>query len=144
MATKSFAALIDRCRRDHHAWVNGDASGYHLSDGGVVLGAFGGAAGGAALAAGQQAAASHFVSGSGTIEVVDGGRGGDVAWLVMIERAIVRFRQRSEPQRWELRVMRCFAVATSSGVGYIVTLTRWLSVMASTTCWPSSANDQRS
>ena len=28
------AALIDRCRRDHDAWVNGDASGYDMSPAG--------------------------------------------------------------------------------------------------------------
>ena len=138
------AALIDRCRRDHLAWVNGDASGYDLSDGGVVLGAFGGAAAGAALAAGQRAAASQFESGSGTIEVLDGGRGGDVAWLVMIERATVRFRQHGDRSLGSCASPRCFAVATSSGVGYIVTLTRSSSVTASTTCWPSSADDSRS
>ena len=112
------AALVDRCRRDHHGRVNGDASGYELSNGGVLLGAFGGGAAGTALAAGQHAAASQFESGSGAIEVLAGGRGGDVAWPVMIERATVRFRQHSEPQRWELRVTevsRCRARELASG-----------------------------
>ena len=81
------STLIERCRGDHHAWVNGDASGYDLADGGIVLGAFGGAAAG---------------------PVLDGGRSGDVARLVMIERATVQFRQRGGSHRWELRVTEVF------------------------------------
>ena len=74
-----------------------------------MLGAFGGAASGPVLTAGQQAAASQFQSGSGTIEVLDGGRSGDIEpRLVMIERATVQFRQRRGSQRWELRVTEVF------------------------------------
>jgi hypothetical protein len=31
-----------------------------------------------------------------------------IAWLVMIERALVNFAGRSEPARWELRVTELF------------------------------------
>lgn len=64
---KTLAGLIDRCRRDHQAWINGDASGYEMSDDGVVLGPFGGAASGVLLTSGQQAAVRLFESGTGRL-----------------------------------------------------------------------------
>ena len=83
-------------------------SGYEMSEGGVILGAFGGAVSGESLAAGQRLAASLFEFGTGTVEVLEGGRSGDLAWLVMIERATVRFRDHAETHPWELRVTEIY------------------------------------
>jgi ketosteroid isomerase-like protein len=102
--------LIERCRRDHHAWINGDASGYAFErEDDTIMGPFGGVGVGASsLTPVQQRVAARFESGSGEIELVRGGVSGDVAWLAMIERASVRFAGRTEPHRWELRVTEIF------------------------------------
>lgn len=34
--------LLDECRRDHDAWINGDGSRYGFPDDGTILGAVGG------------------------------------------------------------------------------------------------------
>jgi hypothetical protein len=36
------AELLERCRRDHAAWINGDGSPYALPENGSILGAVGG------------------------------------------------------------------------------------------------------
>lgn len=107
------AALLERCRADHHRWINGDASGYQLPDDGTILGAVGGVGrGGAATAGIQQAVASQWQEGRGEVELVNGGVSGDVAWLAMVERAEVRFDDAvgagSGPHRWDLRVTEVF------------------------------------
>ena len=104
------AALTDRIRADHVAWVNGDCSGYEFSDEtSTILGAFGGAGVGAAVATpGQRRAVQQFESGTGDLEVLNGGVSSGVAWLVLIERASVKFRDRPEPVRWDLRVTEVF------------------------------------
>jgi ketosteroid isomerase-like protein len=105
------AALFERCRRDHAAWINGDMSGYTpLPDEATIMGAFGGSL------TSEQAAArgvqspfrSPFEHGSGDVELVSAGVSGDVAWLVMIERASVMFTGHEQSRRWELRATELF------------------------------------
>ena len=79
--------LLARCRRDHAAWINGDASGYVLPDDASLMGAMGGTSrGGERMAQRQRYASSMWESGSGDVELVAGGVHADVAWLVMIEQ----------------------------------------------------------
>jgi len=73
------------------------------------MGAFGGTTrGGGMTATRQRVGNSRWESGTGTVELVAGGLSGEVAWLVMIERASVKFIDRAEPARWELRVTELF------------------------------------
>ena len=110
-ATDVLEALVDRCRRDHHAWINGDASMYALPDDGSIMGAVGGfALGGEATSARQRDVARQWRRGEGHVEFVNGSVAGDVAWLALIERATVEFA--AEPdgssRRWDLRVTEVF------------------------------------
>jgi hypothetical protein len=101
--------LFTRCRADHAAWINGDPSGYTIPEDGTLMGAFGGVThGGEAVGGRQRSAASLWESGTGDVELVDGGVVDGVAWMVMIERASVRFAGRAEPTRWDLRVTELF------------------------------------
>ena len=101
--------LLEQCRRDHHAWINGDMSGYPLARGSTIMGAFGGSATDeTASRFNRSPFQSLWESGTGEIELVSGGTSGDLAWLVMIERASVRFAGYDEPRRWELRVTELF------------------------------------
>ena len=105
------ALLKDRCRRDHAAWINGDATGYALPADGTIMGAVGGYSSGGPETAGRQSAvAAQWNSGTGSIEFVNGGRSGDLAWLAFIERARVRFSHDPEgaERRWDLRVTEVF------------------------------------
>lgn len=97
--------LLERCRRDHRAWINGDGAPYALPDDGTIMGALGGwAPGGSTTAAGQVAVAQQWTSGTGTVELVNGGVDGDLAWLALIERATVTLIGQVAPRRWDLRV----------------------------------------
>ncbi len=80
--------LLERCRRDHRAWINGDAGGYAFeADADTIFGGFGGiGVGGSRITPGQQRATAQFEAGSGEIELLRAGVSGDVAWLVMVER----------------------------------------------------------
>ena len=101
--------LLARCRADHAAWINGDASPYGLPDDGTIMGAFGGVGhGGVQAADRQRAVASLWEAGTGDVELVAGGIAGGVAWLVMTERASVRFVGRRDSVRWDLRVTELF------------------------------------
>ena len=102
--------LVERTPADHLAWINGDSSGYEFDDEtSTILGAFGGAGVGASVATpGQRRAVSMFESGTGTVELLHGGVSGEVAWLVAIERALVKFRDHDQPRRWDLRVTEVF------------------------------------
>jgi ketosteroid isomerase-like protein len=103
------AALLERCRRDHHAWINGDGSGYALPEDGTILGGIGGYGfGGPATTARQAAVARQWQSGTGEVELLNAAVGGDIAWLAMIERAQVTFDPAVGPQRWDLRVTEVF------------------------------------
>lgn len=106
---ESLADLFDRCRDDHHRWINGDAGGYALPTDGTIMGAIGGyAVGGAATAEGQAAVAARWTRGDGHLEFVNGGLVGDLAWLAFIERAVVLFAGETEERRWDLRVTEIF------------------------------------
>lgn len=103
-------SLLERCRRARHAWINGDARGYAFaSEDDTIMGPFGGVSTGAAtITPGQQRVAARFEEGSGEIEFVRGGASGDLAYLVLIERAMVRFAGEAERRRWEPRVTEIF------------------------------------
>ena len=103
------AALLDRCRKDHAAWINGDGSGYALPDDGTIMGAIGGySSGGPDTAARQAAVARQWRSGRGEVELLNAGVSGDLAWLALIERAVVVFDPEVGEQRWDLRVTEVF------------------------------------
>jgi hypothetical protein len=103
--------LLERCRRDHQAWINGDGSHYELPEDGTILGAVGGYIhGGVETADLQRAVAAQWRRGTGTIEYLNGGTDGAVAWLVFVERGRVEFvtdREGAE-RRWDLRVTEIF------------------------------------
>lgn len=103
--------LKDRCRRDHDAWINGDAAGYVLPEDGTIMGAVGGfSRGGEATADRQRAVAAQWRTGTGSIDFLNEGLSGDMAWLVFMERATVVFA--GDPpgaeHRWDLRVTEIF------------------------------------
>ncbi|MEQ1786604.1 MAG: hypothetical protein ABL966_06095 [Acidimicrobiales bacterium] len=101
--------LLDRCRQDHLAWINGDASGYALPEDGTILGAVGGYAfGGPETASRQAGVAGQWQSGSGQIEFLNGVATDDLAWLTFIERAVVLFKGDPTERRWDLRVTEVF------------------------------------
>ena len=101
--------LLERCRRDHHAWINGDGSGYALPDDGTVLGAVGGwSGGGPATAERQTAVARQWVSGRGEVELLNWGAAGDLAWLALLERATVVMAGGAGERRWDVRVTEVF------------------------------------
>jgi hypothetical protein len=101
--------LLERCRRDHLAWINGDPSGYSFSDGATLMSPFGAGGRTRPMTAEQQRVFGDlWQSGTGDVELIDGGVSGDVAWLVMIERGSVVFRDRTDAERWDLRVTELF------------------------------------
>jgi hypothetical protein len=103
------AELLARCRRDHHAWINGDGGPYELPDDGSIFGAVGGySLGGPDTLERQRSVARQWRSGAGSVELVNAGRSGDLAWLVMIERATVVLVDEHEPRRWDLRSTEVF------------------------------------
>ena len=103
------AGLLGRCRRDHEAWINGDGSGYAMPEDGTIMGAVGGYSfGGAETAERQAAVARQWRSGHGQVELLSGGVSGDLAWLVLIERAVVVLDPEVGEQRWDLRVTEVF------------------------------------
>jgi hypothetical protein len=65
--------LLQRVRIDHLAWINGDCSGYELTDEtSTILGALGGSIIGASTATpGQRRAVQQFESGSGIVELLN-------------------------------------------------------------------------
>ena len=101
--------LLERCRRDHQAWINGDGSGYALPDTGTIMGAVGGwSRGGPETAARQAAVASRWRSGRGEVELLNGAVAGDLAWLALLERATVLMEGEDGERRWDLRVTEVF------------------------------------
>ncbi len=104
------ADLLRRVHVGHVAWINGDSGSYEYTDEtSTILGAFGGATVGATAATpGQRRAVAQFVCGSGSVELINSGVSGDVAWLVMIERARVTFVGHDHDCRWDLRATEVF------------------------------------
>ena len=101
--------LLARCQRDHEAWINGDASHYALPEDGTLMGAFGASGRGGPRTSGRQRTAnSLWLSGSGSVELIAAGVCDGVAWMVMIERAMVEFLGQAAPRRWDLRVTELF------------------------------------
>ena len=102
-------ALLERCRRDHTAWINGDMSGYSLPPGATIMGALCGSLTSDEAAERRRGAfRTPWEHGTGAVELVAGGVSGTLAWLVMVERASVKFAGYDEPRRWELRVTELF------------------------------------
>lgn len=109
MHEQVIAKLLERCRRDHAAWINGDGSGYSLPDDGSILGAVGGwSLGGAETASRQSSVARQWESGRGQVEYINGAVSGELAWLTFIERGLVVFRGDTTERRWDLRVTEVF------------------------------------
>ena len=103
------ALLLERCRRDHAAWINGDGSGYALPPDGTIMGAVGGFShGGSETADRQVAVARQWKSGRGEVELINAGVSPEVAWLALIERAVVVLDPDLGEQRWDLRVTEVF------------------------------------
>jgi len=103
--------LLERCARDHRAWINGDGAPYELPEDGTILGAVGGYShGGADTAQRQRTVAAQWRRGDGSVEYLNGGTQGDLAWLVFIERATVELSADPEgtERRWDLRVTEIF------------------------------------
>ena len=101
--------LLERCRRDHHAWINGDGAGYALPEDGTILGAVGGwSHGGPATVERQVAVARQWASGRGEVELLNGGVDGDLAWVSLVERATVVLAGEAGERRWDLRVTEVF------------------------------------
>ena len=101
--------LLARCRLDHLAWINGDASAYTLPKDGTIMPSVGGVGRGTPITAElQRLGSALWESGTGEVEFIDGGVSGDIAWLVMIEHARVKFLGRPCETRWELRVTELF------------------------------------
>jgi ketosteroid isomerase-like protein len=103
--------LMEKCRREHAAWIHGDGSPYALPDEGTIMGAVGGFSyGGDDTTERQRGVAAQWRSGSGSLEFVNGGVDGDLAWIAMIERATVNFA--ADPpeveRRWDLRATEVF------------------------------------
>ena len=102
---------MDQCRRDHAAWINGDGSQYELPVDGTILGAVGGfSLGGPTTSERQRAVAALWRRGAGSIEFLNGGTDGDLAWLTFVERASVELVADPEgsTRRWDLRVTEVF------------------------------------
>ena len=105
----TITALLDVCRRDHAAWINGDGSGYALPADGTILGAIGGYAfGGDETAQRQAQVASNWVRGSGDIEYLNGSADDGIAWLTFVEHARVLLAGEDQERRWDLRVTEVF------------------------------------
>lgn len=103
------AELLERCRRDHHAWINGDGSPYALPEDGSIMGAVGGwSPGGRATAERQAQVAAQWLQGTGDVEFVNGAVVGDLAWVAFVERAHVVFDRDVGEQRWDLRVTEVY------------------------------------
>lgn len=101
--------LLERCRRDHVAWINGDAAGYAIPSDGTILGGVGGHSyGGPETAARQASVAAQWRYGSGEVEFLNGTESDELAWLSFIERAVVVFQDDPAERRWDLRVTEVF------------------------------------
>jgi hypothetical protein len=103
------AQLLERCRRDHAAWISGDGTGYALPQDGTIMGAVGGFSfGGSETAERQAAVARQWKSGHGHVELINAGVSTGLAWLALIERAVVVLDSAVGEQRWDLRVTEVF------------------------------------
>lgn len=101
--------LLERARRDHERWINGDATGYSLPDDGTILGAIGGfARGGAETSERQSHLAARWRRGTGTVDLINGGVTADLAWLTFIERSRVLLEGEDAERRWDLRVTEIY------------------------------------
>jgi len=105
--------IVSQNRRSQDAWINGRIDeGIFARDAAVTLmNPFGGYSrpGYSAVRPHQERAISHFESGTdASIEVVQAIVTDDVAYLVTIERSMVKFKGRDEPLPWVLRVTEMY------------------------------------
>jgi hypothetical protein len=101
--------LFERCCRDHEAAINGNGNVYAMPSDATMLPSCGGVGrGGPVLADLQAQGAGLWEWGIGDVELIDGGVSGDVAWLVMVEDAQVKFIDLDAPTRWRVRVTELF------------------------------------
>ena len=119
--------LLERCRNDHLAWINGDGAPYALPDEGTIMGAVGGCSrGGLQTLERQIAVAKQWVSGEGSVEFVNGSVDGDVAWLVTIERASVMIRGKRRLDVGICERPKCSGEPLRGGSAFTVTQTHSL------------------
>jgi hypothetical protein len=111
-------ALLEKCRRDHTAWINGDISGYVLPSGATIMGAFGGTLTTDEAAVRRAPFRTPWEHGTGHVELVAAGVSESLAWLVMVERASVKFSGYLEQRRWELRVTELFRLEGADWVRF--------------------------
>ena len=96
-------ALFERCRRDHNAWINGNANAYKLPHGATMMAACGGVGrSGPVLDDLQRQGCALWEWGIGDVELIDAGVSSGIAWLIMVEDAEVKFLGHDEPTRWAL------------------------------------------
>jgi hypothetical protein len=101
--------LLAKCRADHDRWINGDVSAYALPEHATLMPALGGVGrSGPFLGYLQLLSLGVWEAGSGNVELIDGGVSGEIAWLIMVEHAQVKFAGRDEPAQWKLRVTELF------------------------------------
>ena len=104
--------LLEQKNRNHHAWVNQQLAAPRRDGGGFsLLNPFGGYAGGdseGAHAVREEAMALFESGGDSSVELLTAIVTDDLICLVMIERAMVRFKGRDQLQPWVLRVTQLY------------------------------------
>jgi hypothetical protein len=104
--------LLEEKNRNHLAWVNQQLAGSRAGGAGFsLLNPFGGYAGGdpEGARAVREEAMALFESGSdSSVELLKAVVSDDLICLVMIERAMVRFKGRERMQPWVLRVTQLY------------------------------------
>jgi len=130
------AHLIERIGAGHLAWINGESGRYEFADEqSTILGAFGGSTVGASTATPRQRrAVAQFESGTGSVEMINDGVSGELAWLVLIERANVNFVGHETTYRGICVRPNCSSVGAANGFGCVVTPIRLLNATRSTRC----------
>ena len=108
-ADDTIGQLFAQCRRDHQISINGDSSVYEIPVDGIIMPACGGVGRGTPMTAElRRLGSALWESGTGRVELIDGGMSGDIAWLVMVEQSEVKFMGRNSPARWAVRVTELF------------------------------------
>ena len=109
--------LLDRLDRGRDRWINGgteqlDTDVMVQAEDQTIFGPFGGgilqAPPGVNIEDRQRRVSSRFHGGTGANEVQKVMRSGDLVVVVQIERSMVMFEGRTEPQPWTLRTTQVF------------------------------------
>jgi hypothetical protein len=105
--------LLEEKKRTHHLWVNQQATGPRRNSASSfsLLNPFGGCDGGGpegAEAVREEALALFESGGDSSVELLRSVVSDDMICLVVIERAMVRFKGRDQLQPWVLRVTQIY------------------------------------